>query len=75
MIVSAPIPAAVATTFDMILMLRERPEGIAGTCIYKKDRFEPATVQGMVEDFERVLERLVEEPDCPLSAVRSFRMR
>ena len=72
---NAPIPAAVATTFDMILMLRERPEGIAGTCIYKKDRFEPATVQGMVEDFERVLERLVEEPDCPLSAVRSFRMR
>lgn len=72
---NAPIPAAVATTFDIILMLRERPEGIAGTFIYPKDRFEPATVQGMVEDFERVLERLVAEPDRPLSAVHSFRMR
>jgi len=72
---NTPIPAAVATTFDIILVLPERPEGIVGTWIYPKDRFEPATVHGMVEDFERVLERLVEEPDSPLSAVRSFRMR
>lgn len=69
---NTPIPPAVATTFDIILMFRERLEGIVGTCIYPKDRFEPATIQDMLEDFEHVLERLVEEPDRPLSAFSSF---
>lgn len=71
---NAPIPPAIATTFDIVLILREKPEGIVGTCIAPRDRFEPATVRRMVEDLERVVERLVEDPDRPLSAFRSFRM-
>ncbi len=67
------IPPAVVTSFDIVLVLRETPDGIAGTCLYPKDRFEPATVRGMVHDYERVLHHLVEGADRSLSAFRSFR--
>ena len=33
-------PDVALTTFDIILTLRERPQGITGTCIYKTDLFD-----------------------------------
>jgi amino acid adenylation domain-containing protein len=66
------IPPAVATTFDIVLVLRERPDGIAGTWLYPKDRFDAATIRGMVENYERVLQSLVEDPDRALSAFPSL---
>jgi amino acid adenylation domain-containing protein len=65
------IPPVVATTFDVVLMLRDRPEGLTATCIYKNELLDAATIDRLLADFERVLECLVEQPERPLSTFRS----
>jgi acyl-CoA synthetase (AMP-forming)/AMP-acid ligase II/aryl carrier-like protein len=54
-----------ATTFDIVLVLRARPHGLVGTCIYKTALFETATINRMLEDFQRVLEHLISQADQP----------
>jgi hypothetical protein len=66
-------PAMRATTFDIVLILREGLRGLAATCIYKAGLFDAATISGLLEDFRRVLERLVAQPEEPLSTFRSLR--
>jgi non-ribosomal peptide synthetase component F len=60
------------TTFDIILMLRERPEGLTGSCIYKIDLFDAATIDRLLGDFHYVLERLIAQLEQPLSTFRSL---
>jgi non-ribosomal peptide synthetase component F len=66
---NTPIPAVAMTTFDLVVMVRERPEGIEATCLYPSDLFAPATIESMLGDFGGVLERLVEAPERVLSAL------
>jgi amino acid adenylation domain-containing protein len=62
-------PGVTATTFDCILMMRETPQGLTASCIYKTALFEAATIKRLLSDFQGVLERLVAQPEQPLSTV------
>lgn len=65
-------PAVSLTTFDVILILRERPQGLSGTCIYKTDLFEAATISRMLDDFHYVLTCLGTEPEQRLETYGSL---
>jgi amino acid adenylation domain-containing protein len=64
-----PEPGITATTFDSILMMRETPQGLTGSCIYKTALFEAATIKRLLRDFQGVLARLVAQPEQPLSTL------
>jgi acyl-CoA synthetase (AMP-forming)/AMP-acid ligase II len=64
------LPLVTAGTFDVILMLHERADGLRGTCIYKPNSFSARTIARLLANFERVLERMVSDPDRPISAIR-----
>jgi amino acid adenylation domain-containing protein len=65
-------PGVTATTFDCILMVRETPQGLTGACIYKTALFDAATIKRLLGDFQEVLERLVAQPEQPLSTIGSL---
>jgi amino acid adenylation domain-containing protein len=65
-------PEAALTTFDLVLTLRERPQGLGGTCLYKTDLFDAATIGRLLDDFQHVLENLCTQPELTL---RSFHSR
>jgi hypothetical protein len=62
-------PIVTITTFDLVLMLRESTLGLVGTCVYKPHVFTVDAVDGLLEDFQRVLEYMVRHPDRPISAI------
>jgi amino acid adenylation domain-containing protein len=64
-------PAVAPTTFDIILTLRERPEGVTGTCIYKTDLFDATTISRMLADFRDILACLIAQPEKALATFRS----
>jgi len=66
-------PDVALTTFDIILTLRERPQGLSGTCLYKTDLFNAATIKHMLDDFQDILASLSIQPEQPLAAFRSLR--
>jgi non-ribosomal peptide synthetase component F len=67
---SALLPLLTTTTLDVTLMLRETPQGLVGTCVYKPHLFEPTTIDRMLRDFHEVLEQMVTRPEQPISAIR-----
>jgi acyl-CoA synthetase (AMP-forming)/AMP-acid ligase II len=64
------IPLVTITPFDVILMLRESPYGLAGTCVYKPHLFQAGTIDRLLRDFQEVLDRMTAQPDQPISAIR-----
>jgi non-ribosomal peptide synthetase component F len=62
-------PAAALTTFDLILMMEEGPQGLIGLLRYKKDLFHDDTINRMLMNFQIVLESIVSEPDQRISTV------
>ena len=62
-------PGITATTFDCILMMRETPQGLTASCIYKTALFEAATIKRLLRDFQEVLARLVAQPEQQLSTL------
>ena len=64
---SAGEPGLTATTCDIVLNVWDKPHGLAGACIYKTTLFDAATINQMLEDFQRVLEVIVVQPEQPLS--------
>jgi len=62
-------PGITATTFDCILMMRDTPQGLTGSCIYKTALFEATTIKRLLRDFQAVLARLVAQPEQQLSAL------
>ena len=60
-------PEATAITCDVILMVRVRPPGLAGSCIYKASLCDTATINRMLEDFRHVLTRIIAQPEQLLS--------
>jgi len=64
---SAGEPGLTATTCDIVLNVWDKPQGLAGACIYKTTLFDAATINQMLEDFQRVLEAIVVQPEQPLS--------
>jgi non-ribosomal peptide synthetase component F len=67
---SVQMPLLVGTTFDIGLLLRERPQGLTVSAIYKRDLFDATTIASMLGDFQHVLECLVGQPEQPLSTFR-----
>ncbi|WP_176065639.1 non-ribosomal peptide synthetase [Anaeromyxobacter diazotrophicus] len=53
--------------FDLTLELRRGGEGLAGDLEYRRDLFDPATVDRLAASFERLLAAAVEDPDLRLS--------
>jgi hypothetical protein len=64
---------AVLTTFDVILTLRERSQGLTGMLIYKTDLFDAETICQMLDDFQYVLTCLHTQPETALAAFYSLR--
>jgi non-ribosomal peptide synthetase component F len=60
------------TTFDIVFMLREGPQGLSGSCVYKPHLFDAATIQRLVDDFQQVLERISAVPEQPLAAFHAL---
>jgi non-ribosomal peptide synthetase component F len=69
--VSALMPPLVATTFDIIFMIRGGPEGLPVSCIYKTDLFDAERIDRLLADFQLVLEHLVIQPEQRLSTFRT----
>ena len=63
------LPLVTITTFDVILMLRESTQGLVGTCVYKPHLFGAKTIDRLLRDFQQVLERMVTQPERPISAI------
>jgi non-ribosomal peptide synthetase component F len=62
-------PDTALTTFDLILMMEEGPQGLIGLLRYKKDLFHDDTINRMLMNFQIVLESIVSEPDQRISTV------
>ena len=56
-------PESVATTFDLVLDLRENSIGLSGLCFYNSSLFDDGTVRRLLADWELVLERMIKHPD------------
>ena len=69
---SVVAPHVALTTFDIILILRERSQGISGTCIYRVDLFDVATINRMLDDFQYVLTCLSTQPEQTLVTFRAL---
>ena len=72
---SAGVPDGGLTTFDLTLMLRERPQGLTATCIYKTDLFDATTISRMLDDFRSVLTYLSATPEQALVTRLSIALR
>ena len=66
-------PDVALTTFDIILTLREKPQGLTVMCLYKTDLFEAATISQMLDDFHGVLACLSTQPEQELATFRFLR--
>jgi hypothetical protein len=64
------LPLVTMTSFDVILMLRESPGGLVGTCVYKPHLFRARTIDRLLRDFQEVLELMTTQPERPISAFR-----
>ena len=63
------LPLVTMTTFDVMLMLREMPQGLVGTCVYKPHLFGAETIDRLLRDFQQVLEYMVMQPERPISVI------
>ena len=66
-------PEAIVTTFDIILELRERPQGLMGSCLYNALVFEGPTVRRLLQDFRSVLETIAAHPEQPVAVFGALR--
>jgi len=65
------MPLVTMTTFDVILMFKERNNELVASCVYKPHIFTAATIECLLRDFEEVLEQMVREPTRPISKIRA----
>jgi len=68
---NALMPLLTITPFDVIVMLRESGDRLAGTCVYKPHLFTGRTIDRLLRDFEAVLERMVTCPQQSISSIFS----
>ncbi len=57
------------SNFDLTLWLSEEAQGITGMLEYSADLFDAATVERMLGHFQTLLEGIVADPDCRISAL------
>jgi non-ribosomal peptide synthetase component F len=49
--------------FDLVLVLRETPEGLSGSLKYSTDLFDATTITGLLKHFQNLLESIVADPE------------
>jgi acyl-CoA synthetase (AMP-forming)/AMP-acid ligase II len=62
----AMLPLVTITAFDIMLMLRESPQGLVGTCVYKP-YLGDETIDRLLREFQQVLEQMVMQRERPIS--------
>jgi hypothetical protein len=67
---SMMLPLVTTTSFNVILMLHDGARGLRGTCVYKPHLFDAKAIDRLLRDFKRVLERIVTQPERPISTIR-----
>jgi amino acid adenylation domain-containing protein len=55
------------TKFDLLLSIRETPQGLRGSWEYSTDLFETATIERMAQHFEQLLQSIVADPQQRIS--------
>lgn len=50
------------TTFDLVLMMWEEPDGLAGSLRYKTELFREATIERLLKDFQDILTIIASRP-------------
>lgn len=65
-----PMPLVTTTTYDVIFVLREIADGLAGSCIYKPGLFTAKSIDRLFRNFRKVLQTMVNRPEQPISAIR-----
>jgi acyl-CoA synthetase (AMP-forming)/AMP-acid ligase II len=68
-----PMPLVTTTTYDVILSLRETAQGLVGSCIYKPHLFGSKSIDGLLADFQKILEQMASEPERRISTLRISR--
>jgi acyl-CoA synthetase (AMP-forming)/AMP-acid ligase II/acyl carrier protein len=63
------LPLVTMTTFDVILMLRDSPKGLVGTCVYKPHLFGAEVIDRLLTDFQQVLEHMMMQPERAISLI------
>jgi amino acid adenylation domain-containing protein len=61
--------AEVAARFDLLLVVSDRPEGLALRAEYNRDLFDPATITALLGHYRRLLAAVASDPALRLSAV------
>ena len=56
-------PTMTPTTFDLIMLVYNGPEGLRGRWVYKTHLFRATTINRMLQDFRAVLEHLAAQPE------------
>jgi len=63
------LPVVTMTTFDVILMLRDTPKGLVGTCVYKPHLFGADAIDRLLRDFDQVLGHMIAQPEQRISVI------
>ncbi len=66
-IVPVRVGEGVGTQLDLTLHIVEGPQGLLGAAMYNSDLFERATIERMMDSFERLLSGATERPECRVS--------
>ena len=56
--------------FDLALEMELRDDALVGYFEYDCDLFEPATIDGLIEDLELLLEQVADDPESPVLAIK-----
>jgi thioesterase domain-containing protein len=68
-----PMPAIrLGTPFELQLAVIERDEQVKANLEYNPDLFDASTIQGILADFQKILQAITATPDLPLSALPSL---
>jgi non-ribosomal peptide synthetase component F len=59
----------------LTMMLKETPLGITGSCSYKRNLFEPKTLQHWIADYKTILTKAVADPEAPLGRLADHSSR
>jgi len=65
-------PDLTITTFDLILLLKEKPHGLVGSLIYKVDLFDETMIDRILGHFQAILQHIIFEADLPVRELCSL---
>jgi hypothetical protein len=64
-------PEVALTEFDVVISVKERAGGLTGFLVYKIFAIDEMVIGRFIRNFERLLERIVSDPNQSVFALRS----